>query len=621
MSSRSIARLASRKNQAFWAGVALSAAVGVGFYFATSSFIEIDSRERFGNHARNAQNNINARIKSYTDVLRGAASLFRTGSPITRDQFRAYVAGLDMERNFPAIDKMNYAEYVRHPQRRAFEERMRADQESGAFDGPLFRITPPGVRPGYSVITFVEPNNTWEGAFGFDLHANDHARRSVMETSRDEGSVIASGLPIPAISTPSKIGLALRMPLYRPGVPIASVTQRREAYLGSVGIAFSVPKLIEGVVSEMSVKHVRLTLIDINGALPGPNLVRGHPRVLFDSVATDRFPTPAQPDPGLVFTKTLPIDFNGHPWTATFSVNKAELYSGFDEYFPWLAMAAGFVGSMLMYALLYTLTTSRINAIRLAEEMTKELRASQAKLQLSHENLRRLAAHAEHIKEGERKRIAREIHDDLGQNLLALRIEADMLCSRTRDHHARLHARARATVQQIDATIKSVRQIINDLRPNVLDLGLNAAVEWQIGEFRRMTSIRCELVDNGDDEVKVSDRCATALFRILQESLSNIVRHAHASLVQVDLRAAGQDVCMAITDNGIGLQAGAAKPGSFGLIGIEERIRMLGGTFSMTSTPGQGTTIRVTVPVGEQDSQLDSERDLRTSFDAKLTYA
>jgi signal transduction histidine kinase len=228
--------------------------------------------------------------------------------------------------------------------------------------------------------------------------------------------------------------------------------------------------------------------------------------------------------------------------------------------------------------------------------MTHELRASEARLQLSNETLRRLAAHSDKIKEGERKRIAREIHDDLGQNLLALRIEADMLSARTGDRHPRLHERAQSTLHQIDTTIKSVRQIINDLRPTVLDLGLNAAVDWQVSEFRRRTGIECELVENHQD-IQVGDQCATALFRILQESLSNISRHAHATRVRVELRAERDQISMTVSDNGIGLhKSGRDKPGSFGLVGIEERINILGGTFALTSSRGAGTTVHVSVP-------------------------
>jgi signal transduction histidine kinase len=233
--------------------------------------------------------------------------------------------------------------------------------------------------------------------------------------------------------------------------------------------------------------------------------------------------------------------------------------------------------------------------------MTKELRDSQAELVRSHQKLRRLAAHAEHIKEAERKRIAREIHDDLGQNLLALRIEAELLFSRTREHHPRLHARAGETLGQIDATIRSVRQIINDLRPNVLDLGLNAAVDWQVSEFRRRTRIPCDLVEYHRD-IRVNDEFATAVFRILQESLSNVQRHAQATWVRVDLLVDQGWVRMSIRDNGIGFAKGTRKPGSFGLIGMEERVNMFGGSFSLSDAPGGGTVVEVALPIQQENS-------------------
>jgi signal transduction histidine kinase len=228
--------------------------------------------------------------------------------------------------------------------------------------------------------------------------------------------------------------------------------------------------------------------------------------------------------------------------------------------------------------------------------MTCELRESQRKLEVSHQTLRRLADHSYQIKELERKRIAREIHDDLGQNLLALRIDAEMLSARTRGSHHYLHRRAQATLQQIDATIKSVRQIINDLRPTVLDLGLSAAVEWQVNEFQRRTGIKCEIRDD-HEEIALTDHCATAFFRILQESLTNIVRHANATKVVVELRMKGDWLSMAVRDNGCGLPSHERnKSGSFGLVGIEERILILGGTFGVHSQPDGGTSIVVSAP-------------------------
>lgn len=592
------------KHRAIWYGALLSAATGLLFHFAATKVIEGDIRENFTNHARTAQNTINARIKSYTDVLRGTASLFSTIEPVSREQFREYVQGLNVRNYFPAIETLNYAQYVRHEDLPAFEQRMRAEQLAGRFGGSLFKVTPRVAEQDHSIITFIEPDVPWYGAFGFDLHTNSYVRATIA-ASRDGATLMTSGTRIVAMSTPSQTGLGMRLPTYRPGMPINTVDQRRAAYIGSVGIAFSVPKLIKGVLDEMPVDTVRLTLVDIGqGTKVVPPRPGQPPNVLFDSIATDARPAPPLAAGNDVVTVKLPVDYNGRIWEATFSAKKNALYNGTEQYFPLLAMLAGSVSAILIYALLYTLTSARIRAAQLARDMTKELRDSQARLQQSHESLRRLAAHAENIKESERKRIAREIHDDLGQNLLALRIDADMLASRTRDRHPRLHGRVRATLQQIDAIIKSVRQIINDLRPNVLDLGLNAAVDWQISEFRRLTGIDCELVEN-QHELDISDHCATALFRILQESLSNISRHAHADQVRVDLHVEDGNISMRVCDNGIGLvRDGVGKPGSFGLVGIEERIHLLGGTFTISSNDGKGTCISVAVPIANDNPAL-----------------
>jgi signal transduction histidine kinase len=582
---------------AFWIGALLSSAVGWLFYVATANTIDRDVQARFNNMAQSVQVTINGRIKSYGDVLRGSASLFQASTDLTREQFHRYVKGLSLEREFPGIEAINFARYVTEAERPAFEASMRKEIAAMSSGYPPFRITPPGRRATYNVITYIEPIGDFANRFGVDITGGGELPSH--RASRDTGQLAASGTPISSMSGPNRVVLSMRLPIYRKDMRVLTVEERRAAYIGSVGIGFTVEKLLRGVLDQMPVGGVRLVLTDVGRRPENSQAIPAEPaHVLFDSRATLATPSPpmARPD-SATFATTLPVGYNARLWEAHFSIGKADLYTGFDAYVPWLALLAGFVSTMLLYILFQTLTSSRRNAVALAEGMTKELRASEAKLQISNENLRRLAAHAEHIKESERKRIAREIHDDLGQNLLALRIEADMLSSRTGPRHPRLHARALSTVNQIDATIKSVRQIINDLRPNVLDLGLNAAVDWQIAEFRRRTGIECDLTETHQD-IQVSDHCATALFRILQESLSNILRHAQATRVQVVLRVERDWIWMSVGDNGIGLHPeGRHKPNSFGLVGIEERIIILGGTFDIHSEPGTGTIIRLSVPM------------------------
>jgi signal transduction histidine kinase len=354
--------------------------------------------------------------------------------------------------------------------------------------------------------------------------------------------------------------------------------------------------MVSGVLEGFPVHGVRLVLTDLNDVPQEPGENRSD-AILYDSHATETT-RPPLPEGANVLRASLPVRYNQRQWRADFSIVKSALYSRFDLFYPWLTALAGTLSTALLYALFQTMASSRRSALRMAEDMTRELRASQVKLQATNEKLRQLAAHAEQIKEGERKRIAREIHDELAQNLLALKIEAEMLANRTRKQQGHLHERASATVHQIDLTIRSVRQIINDLRPNVLDLGLNAAVDWQVTDFARRTGIECELVED-ETEYHLDDECATALFRILQESLNNVARHARASRVRIDLHRHADMLTMTIRDNGVGMQAGSRnRKGSFGLVGIEERVNILGGSFSISSGPDTGTTIVVTIPVG-----------------------
>lgn len=585
-------KLFSPTKPVWWTGVLLSLGVGMLLHAATLKSIENEASERFKNHARNSQYNIASDIKAYTDVLRGTASYFHAVGQVTREQFHRYVGGLDVSRNFPAIVSINFAQHVPHAGRAAFEQQMRASAHPDRDGYPeQLRIRPDGERADYCILTLMEPMQGYAEKFGVDIGAKP-AVAAALAQSRDSGLPSASGQPIDVESSPGRPALAMRLPVYRTGLPLNSVAERRAAYIGSVGIGFSLHRLVQSALAEMPINRVRLTLRLASAPGDRPGESDSDP-LLFDSAADEA----QAARPSELFHYTLPVDFNGRPWLAHFSAPKAALYSKFDAYLPWLALLIGFSGSMLIYALFQTLSSSRMRAIKMAKAMTKELRDSQAKLQLSHHKLRRLAAHAEQIKEEERKRIAREIHDDLGQNLLALRIEADILANRTSGRHPRLHARARYTLIQIDNTIRSVRQIINDLRPTVLDLGLGAAVEWQIAQFRQRSGIVCELIESEGDLV-VDDHCAIAYFRILQESLSNILQHARASLVRVELRQQGGMLSMVISDNGVGLHARSRnKTGSFGLVGIEERISLLGGHCSISGSPNAGTVVNVAVPL------------------------
>ncbi|WP_258001065.1 CHASE domain-containing protein [Janthinobacterium sp. ROICE36] len=595
----------------------MSLMVGLLLYKAASLSIENDAGELFNNLARNTQKNIESRVKSYANLLRGTAGLFHANEHVSREQFHRYVSNLALQQTYPGVMNLNYSRELDETQRAPFEAAMQRAYPPGRDGYPAFAIHPPAPRAQYSVLVYIEPIASAPEKYGYDIAARPLIAETLAQ-SRDTGHISNSGAPVPMEGRPQLTGMAMRLPVYRYGMPLDTAEQKRAAHQGSVGIGYDLVTMMRSALADMPVRNVRLTLFDIGPQALGqadlPQQLPHDMRPIFDSTAAGMHaPWWLPGNSGRYLSSTMLIEHNGRVWQALFSVRKSDLYTRFDAFLPWLALLIGFSSSMLLYVLFHTLASSRRRAIQMATGMTEELRASQIRLQLSHQKLRRLAAHADQIKEEERKRIAREIHDDLGQNLLVLRIDADMLASRTQRRHPRLNARARSTLGQIDATIKSVRQIINDLRPTVLDLGVNAAVEWQVAQFRQRTGIDCEVSESHAD-ICLSDQCATALFRILQESLSNISQHANASRVQVKLEKCRATVSMSISDNGVGAAIdGRNKLGSFGLVGIEERIKLLGGTFYIESSPGAGMRVHVSVPLGADATAFPYQEESRSN--------
>jgi PAS domain S-box-containing protein len=230
---------------------------------------------------------------------------------------------------------------------------------------------------------------------------------------------------------------------------------------------------------------------------------------------------------------------------------------------------------------------------RWSEELDERVAERTAELLESREQLRKLALHLERVKEEERKRIARDVHDELGQNLLALRIDLSMLSARTSGQHGLLHQRVNAALENVDATIRSVRGIMNELRPPVLDLGLQAALEWLADEFRKRSGLECLLALPGEEALAgVSPELATVLFRAVQEALSNVRRHAAAQRVQISLQAGAQGLVLSVADDGVGLGfSGQERRGdgdSFGLIGMRQRVAAQGGRLDIASPTDGG---------------------------------
>jgi len=695
----------------WWLGVAISLILSL----LVTGMIEDKAEAEFGSQVNHAQLALQTRMRSYIDVLRGAAALFYTSDHISRAQFHAYVAQLQLERSFPGITNLNFARAVSASEKAAFEAEVRTDKSLDPKGYPDFEIKPQGERSAYHVLTYIEPLETNMVSFGLDISTREAVTNALM-ASRDTGQLTSSGRLIQIRGPNRHVGLAMRLPLYRRDMPTGSIAERRAAYYGSIGAGFDVRKLMMGAIDKKILPNMHFKLYDAGNSSTRPR--DGATDLLFDSDATnDNALTHSRAEtPQNSFVRHVSMAVGPRVWEVEFSAPKDALVTGFEAWIPRIVFFSGLIASALLYSIYYSLMSARRRAVELAREMTKDLRASEASLaeaqhmarlgswlldpaaqhmhwsaetyrifginrftdtpvyadflrriheedrnrvqkgfdrsmvngeefniehrikrrdgtvrwvhsiarpsnddgkmllrgtimditerketvealKRSQELLRELTAHQDRVKEEERRRIAREIHDELGQNLLALRIDVSMLEARTSKSHPKLNDKVRGALNQIDATVKTIRTIINNLRPAVLDLGLTAAIEWQVAEFRRRSGIPCHLVMDEED-FALDDTRATTLFRILQESLTNVIRHAKATRVAIELHRDDEQLVMSITDNGVGIYPGSRKgANSFGLVGVEERIHALNGKFIINSGPGQGTKLTIFIPL------------------------
>ncbi|HEY6465379.1 MAG TPA: PAS domain S-box protein [Candidatus Acidoferrales bacterium] len=231
---------------------------------------------------------------------------------------------------------------------------------------------------------------------------------------------------------------------------------------------------------------------------------------------------------------------------------------------------------------------------RLNEALQSEVRERKS----AEEQIRALAARQERVREDERTRLAREIHDALGQMCTALKMDIAWIAKRLPKDQKRLNEKSEGALKLVSELIKSLRRLSAELRPSTLDtLGLVASIEWQAQQFEAHTGIQCQLYLPEKDLTMDKER-STAIFRIFQETLTNVARHAGATSVQTSLVVGERNVALITHDNGAGFDLSTVeRRGSLGLLGMKERAHLLGGEFKISSSRGKGTTVVVHIPL------------------------
>jgi signal transduction histidine kinase len=228
--------------------------------------------------------------------------------------------------------------------------------------------------------------------------------------------------------------------------------------------------------------------------------------------------------------------------------------------------------------------------------MREKNKLAEKEIKESLDRLHDLAAHLQSIREEERLAIAREIRDELGQMLTVLKLNLSRTARQSMESDSLFSEKLGEEIKMINAIIQSVKRICTELRPSILDnLGLGPAIEWQSEEFQKKSGIECS-VALGPEDINVSPEMAIALFRIFQESLTNVMKHAEATKVKAMLTRRDNSIVLEITDDGIGItQEQLAKPSSFGILGMRERVYPWKGSVSIVNRANKGTRITVSI--------------------------
>lgn len=250
-------------------------------------------------------------------------------------------------------------------------------------------------------------------------------------------------------------------------------------------------------------------------------------------------------------------------------------------------------------------TAALSKTVDILEEQVTVRKRAEEELRKSEEQLRALSGRLLSVQEEERTRLAREIHDELGAALTALRIELAWVGQRLPAKEKGLQNKIQTMTQLVDRAVQAVRRIATELRPGVLDhLGLVAGLEWQVREFQERTGIEC-IFTRSPEDITVDSARATTVFRICQEALTNVARHANATRTELSLREVETDLVLEVRDDGVGIPEGAiTDPKSLGLMGMRERVLPWGGEVRIQGTPGEGTVVTVYLPLEHREARL-----------------
>jgi len=381
-----------------WLVLALGIAGSFFLFKFIQDSVENVARLRFEREAKDANGTIEDRLRSYSDVLYALRALFAGEDPVDRLRFHRFIESLELKHRYPGFISLNYAAYIPARDKKRFEEAVRRDTSLSRRGYPEFAIKPPGERPEYYAIVYLEPMAGYEFAFGLDLGVNRAAANpekiaAAMRSGRDSGKLISSAQPLRVKRPKEAIYLAMRLAVYRKGMPVETVEQRGSAYLGSVGAGFDVENLMKEALNVEKLRYMQIRLYDVGSADERNSDPSERKQLLFDSnQLTKGSPAQSAVDASSTFVQVLPVEIASRVWEFHYSARKDAIMSRLDSLWPSWVLAGGLLSSLLLFGVLYSLSSSRNRALKLAAQMTKDLRESEERFRAIAENASDLIA-------------------------------------------------------------------------------------------------------------------------------------------------------------------------------------------------------------------------------------
>jgi len=584
-------------------GIALSV---IAYNFVKQEIVR-DANARFDNECAQIQRALERRLNSYAGLLLGVRGLYRGSVAVSRSEFRDYVTSLELPRRYPAVTAMNFAAQVPASSKSSFEQAVRRDTSVEPKGYPDFQIRPPGQRPEYHVMVYVEPFETNLFRFGLDIgfkHRPGARGAAMLAERRDTGEFSSAGGPIPE----DRDQLALRGAVYKRHLPTENVEQRRQAFIGTVGVAFSLTKLVGEAVRPPLFKTVHFRIHGV-GRTKSPPATLAPPsdeNLLLDSAALSAAQGEAFARSSAdVLRRVSQVEFGGQVLRIDFDGQLSSFSSRLEQAQPLAILGIGILISVLLHTMIRSLQKSRSKLEDAVQERTQALRELNRNLQAEITVRNRLEREILFVGYEEMKQIGQELHDDLGQRMTAAAFLAESLALDLEQTSFPAAAEEAYKIEKLlsEAALQT-RLLARGLFPVLSEAGgLVGALEQLAANAKATYRIDCRLVcdeprsteetDTPHDDSASSEDIGVAfnLYRITQEAISNAVRHGRASSVTITLRCDGGKLRMTIADNGVGLDERKGLHQGLGLQIMRHRCKMLGLGFGIAKAPCGGTTV------------------------------